>query len=308
MHLNYLYLLTVADISGTNPQLWNSWKDALIAELYKTTKQALRRGLENPIDKIERIQETKESTIKLIEQKVVGNSMLTALWDGLGDDYFIRYSPDEIAWHTIELTKTAKIKLPLIAIRETKVRGATEIFLYADDHNNIFSRTTRCLDNLGLNIVDARIITSTLGNTLDTFIVLEKTGLPVKGKERIREIRMGLKEQLLNLDKPLRKLSRLRSTKLQYFPIPTHVSFSDDETNLRTIMEVTTTDKPGVLSSIGMAMEFCGVSLQGAKITTYGERVEDIFFITTESGSMVTDELKLECLRNSISDSLSLKK
>ena len=126
--------------------------------------------------------------------------------------------------------------------------------------------------------------------------------------DHLREHWPALKEQLLNLDKPLKKLSRLRSTKLQYFPIPTHVSFSKDEANFRTIMEVTTTDKPGVLSRIGMAMEFCGVSLQGAKITTYGERVEDIFFITTESGSMVTDELKLECLRNSISDSLSLKK
>lgn len=307
MHLNYLYLLTVADISGTNPQLWNSWKDALIADLYRKTKLTLRRGLENPIDKAERIEESKNAALVIIEEQSKKKIETNKLWDELGDDYFIRHSPDEIAWHTLSITRNANVTLPIIAIRELTDRGASEIFIYTNDHRNLFSRITRLLDNLGLNVVDARIITSSSRMTLDTFIVLEKSGLPIKGKDRLREIRTMLSEQLLNLNSPLKKLSRTRSGKVQHFPIPTRILFTQDESNSRTIMEVSATDRPGVLSNIGMAMEFCNVTLLGAKIATYGERVEDIFFISTETGNPVTEPLKLECLENSISESLARK-
>jgi [protein-PII] uridylyltransferase len=306
MHLNYLYLLTVADICGTNPQLWNSWKDALIADLYNKTNLAIRRGLENPIDKAERIEETKKASLELIKGQSGLNNKPEQLWESLGEDYFIRYSPDEIAWHTKAITKSNLVKFPLIAIRELTFRGASEIFIYTKDTKNLFSRTTLTLDNLGLNVLDARIVTSKNNHTLDTFIVLEKGGSPVKGKDRIREIKNALIQQLSALDIPLKKSSRVRSSKLKNFPIPTRIFFSHDENNSRTIMEVSTTDRPGVLSSVGMAMEFCGVTLQGAKIATYGERVEDIFFVTDENNQIITDEIKLECLQKSITESLKI--
>ncbi len=295
----------MADICGTNPKLWNSWKDALIADLYGKTKLAIWRGLENPIDKAERIAESRKASLNLIKNQSGLRINPVELWDSLGEDYFIRYSPDEIAWHTRAITKSNSIKFPLIAVREFTFRGGTEIFIYTKDQNNLFSRTTYTLDRLGLNIVDARIITSSNNFTLDTFIVLEKTGEPVKGRDRVREIRNALKQQLSSLDEPLRKSSSVHSSKLKHFPIPTRVFFSQDVNNSRTIMEVTATDRSGFLSSIGMALEFCGATLQGAKIATYGERVEDIFFITDENNQIITDEIKLECLENSITRSLT---
>ncbi len=304
MHLNYLYLLTVADICGTNPQLWNSWKDALIADLYNKTKLALRRGLENPIDKDERIEEIKSASLSLIKNQSKSAQDARDLWDSLGEDYFIRYAPDEIAWHTQAISKAKKPCSLIIAIREKTFRGGSEIFIYTEDKKNLFSRTTQALDSLGLNVVDARIVTSGNNFTLDTFIVLEKTGDPVKGKDRVREIKNVLTEQLSRLDSPARKLSHVRSSKLKHFPIATQVLFSNDENNSRTIMQVTTTDRPGVLSSIGMAMEFCDVTLQGAKIATYGERVEDIFFITDETNQVIDSDVKIECLQKSIADAL----
>ncbi len=304
MHLNYLYLLTVADICGTNPQLWNSWKDALIADLYNKTKLALRRGLENPIDKDERIEEIKSASLSLIKNQTKFAQEASDLWDSLGEDYFIRYAPDEIAWHTQAISKAKKPCSLLIAIREKTFRGGSEIFIYTEDKKNLFSRTTQALDSLGLNVVDARIVTSGSNFTLDTFIVLEKSGDPVKGKERVREIKSVLTEQLSSLDMPAKKLSHVRSSKLKHFPIATQVLFSNDENNSRTIMQVTTTDRPGVLSSIGMAMEFCDVTLQGAKIATYGERVEDIFFITDEKNQVIDNDVKIECLQKSIADAL----
>lgn len=308
MHLNYLYLLTVADISGTNPRLWNSWKAALIGELYEKTLRALRRGLENPIDKEERIREVRQEALALLAEvaNAPGPGDVEEVWNGLGEDYFIRHSADEIAWHARAIAAVPADVLPLILIREMTGRGGTEIFIYMQDHDNIFSRTTRALDRQGLNIVDARIITSNSGYTLDTFIVLEESGEAVSGRERTREIRDALRNALTSLDTPMRQVARIRPRTLRTFPIKTLVRFGTDEHNARTVMEVIASDRPGFLSTVGMAMEFCGVRLQGAKIATYGERVEDIFFITDRDNRVITDELKLECLKRSITDSLTV--
>jgi [protein-PII] uridylyltransferase len=308
MHLNYLYLLTVADISGTNPRLWNSWKAALIGELYEKTLRALRRGLENPIDKDERIREVRQEALALLAETsgAPGPGDVEEVWNGLGEDYFIRHSADEIAWHARAIAGAAEGDLPLILIREMTGRGGTEIFIYMKDHDNIFSRSTRALDRLGLNIVDARIITSNSGYTLDTFIVLEESGEAVRGRDRTREIHGALREALTTLDAPMRQVARIKPRTLRTFPIKTLVRFGTDEHNRRTVMEVIASDRPGFLSTVGTAMEFCGVRLQGAKIATYGERVEDIFFVTDRDNRVIEDELKLECLRRSITDSLTV--
>jgi [protein-PII] uridylyltransferase len=193
----------------------------------------------------------------------------------------------------------------IIAIREQTYRGGSEIFIYIEDRKKLYSRITQTLDNLDLNVVDARIVTSSNNFTLDTFIVLEKTGEPIKGKDRVKEVKSALTQNLSSLDKPIKKLSRVRSSKLKHFPIATKVFFTNDHKNSRTIMEVTTTDRPGILSSIGKAMEISNVTLQGAKIATYGERVEDIFFIADENNKMISDEMKIDNLRQAIVDSLS---
>ena len=104
-HLNYLYLLTVADIKGTNPALWNNWKEALLAELYEKTLHALRRGLENPINKEVLIRETRQQALQLIRNIKRMKFDINRFWDNLGEDYFLRYTADEIAWHTQAINK-----------------------------------------------------------------------------------------------------------------------------------------------------------------------------------------------------------
>jgi [protein-PII] uridylyltransferase len=251
---------------------------------------ALRRGLENPIDKEERIREIKSHAVNLLDNRLRASFNIDAIWSQLGDDYFIHHSPDEIAWHTQAITRSSENELPLILIREMTARGGSEIFIYMRDHANIFSRATRTLDLLNLNILDARIITSTSGYTLDTFIVLEENAL--------------LHDNLLDFDKPIKTVSRLKSRRLKNFPIPTRVSFSQDEKNARTIMEVTATDRSGFLSAIGSALEKCKTSLQSAKIATYGERIEDIFFITDQDNHMIKDEHRFQELRDAITEAL----
>ena len=303
-HLNYLYLLTVADIKGTNPALWNNWKEALLADLYQKTLLVLRRGLENPINKEVLIKETRQQALQLIRNIKKMKLDINSFWDNLGEDYFIRYSADEIAWHTEAISKKPGNGSPLIRVRSKTSRGGSEVFVYMKNRDNIFAATTRILDKLGLNIVDARIITSANDYTLDSYIILEKNGEIVGSRQRCDEIVDALIQSLTNLDKFSPRVPRTKSRRMKHFAIPTRIYFSLDEKNNRNIMEVSTADRPGILSRIGMALDFCGVSLQSAKIATYGARVEDVFFITDRNNRLIRDPIKFECLENSIKSSL----
>ncbi len=304
-HLNYLYLLTVADVIGTNPELWNVWKDSLFSQLYNETTRALRRGLENPFNKEDRIKKTKHSALALVSKRTKSKFDVDQLWASLGEDYFIRYSPDEIAWHTKSIANNTKLQYPLIKVRQQAIRGGTEIFVYMKNQDNIFATTTRVLDQLGLTIVDARVITSTHGYTLDTYIVLDKSGEAINEKKHREDIVSKLDEALSKLEQDFKKLSRPRSRKQKIFPIPTTVQFTQDEENNRTIMEVIASDRPGFLSRVGIALARCDVRLHGAKIATYGSRAEDIFFITDKADQPITDPIKLEDLTNFIIETLA---
>jgi [protein-PII] uridylyltransferase len=303
--LNYLYLLTVADVNGTNPELWNAWKDSLFSQLYNETTRALRRGLENPFNKEDRIKKTKHSALALVNKRTKSKFDVGQLWASLGEDYFIRYSPDEIAWHTNSIAENSKQQYPLIKVRQQATRGGTEIFVYMKNQDNIFATTTRVLDQLGLTIVDARVIASTHGYTLDTYIVLDKSGEAIKEKKHREDIVTKLDDALSNVEQHFKIVSRPRSRKQKVFPIQTRVQFSQDEVNQRTIMEVIASDRPGFLSQVGIALAGCNVRLHGAKIATYGSRVEDIFFITDKEDQPITDPAKFENLTNFIIETLS---
>jgi [protein-PII] uridylyltransferase len=285
-HLDYLLLLTVADVRGTNPALWNDWKATLLGDLYESTTLALRRGLENPIDRAELIAETQQEARRLLDESNGSSDRADELWASLGDDYFLRSTADEIAWHThaiVEATLDSSADaLPLALVRQG--RGGTEVFVYAADQEFLFAASTSVLGRLGLNIVDSRIITADNGMTLDSYVVFELDGKPVSGVAREREIRETLRKALVNPSAARRENQRLAKRQLRHFQTPTQVRFSDDPRNGRTVMEVIAGDRPGLLSAIGWALADARVRLQNAKIATFGERAEDVFFLT-DSGN-----------------------
>lgn len=304
-HLNYLYLLTVADVNGTNPELWNDWKGSLFSQLYNETTRALRRGLENPFNKEDRIKKTKNTALELVHKRAQSKRDINQLWESFGEDYFIRCSPDEIAWHTNSIAENTNQQYPLINIRQQITHGATEIFVYMQNQDYIFATTTRVLDQLNLTIVDTRVIVSADDFTLNTHIILDQSGESIKDKDDRQEILNKLHESLSNLGKRLKGLSRPRTRKQKVFPIPTSVKFTQDQSNHRTIMEVIASDRPGFLSRIGIALARSDVRLYNAKIATYGSRVEDIFFITDKEDQPITDPIKIESLTNFIIDILA---
>src|SRR5690606_38037473 len=119
VHLDYLYTLTVADINATNPSLWNAWRASLMRQLYRETRRALRRGLNNPVDKQDWIDETRDTALKLLEQRQVDRSAIEQLWSGIGDEYFLRESAADIAWHTEAILQRPDRTAPLVLIRES---------------------------------------------------------------------------------------------------------------------------------------------------------------------------------------------
>ncbi len=288
-HLDYLYVLTVADVRGTNPKLWNAWKARLFEEFYQRTKQALRRGLETPVDKDELIRETQEHARAKLSG--VPAEQIERVWTQWTEAYFLRYTPEEIAWHTLLLADRHPLDdTPLVAIRQLQDRAGTAVLTYAPRRLHSFARTTALLDQMGLNIVDARVILSANGFSLETYVVLEDSGTVIADPVRISEIERGMWRNLQQpQDSPV-TVTRRAPRQVRMFSTPTQVNFSLDVRNNRTILELIAADRPGLLSEVGKVLKTERVAIDGAKIMTVGERAEDVFYITDAHGKPLQEE------------------
>ncbi len=299
-HLEYLYLLTVADIRATNPELWNAWRDALLRELYIKTRRALRRGLHNPEIASEAAAKTRAEALERLAAADLATTDIEALWETLGEDYFLRCEPGEIAWHTEAILTRPAADDYLVLLDEHGTRGGNDIVIYGPDRDELFALLAQALDQLGLNVVDARVINTRDGHVLDTFRVLDAGNQPVAGARRLQEIRDHLRRRLAEgrLVEPAGEphLPRQR----RHFRFPAQLGFGPDPGGqARTMMELVALDRPGLLSRVGLALAHCRVRVVKAKIATYGERAEDIFFVTGAGGGPL-DEKEQACLRREV--------
>ncbi len=299
-YLNYLYLLTVADIRATNPSLWNTWKDALLKDLYIATHRALHRGLHNPVARSERIRENQKEAGQELCKRGIAPTVITQSWQHLSEDYFLRYSADEITWHTIAIAASTEDELPLVLLRPQTQRGSVEIFVYAHNESQIFSICTATLDHLGLTILDARIITTEDQYVLNSFQVLEQSGEPISDLYReihiCDSLRLCLLEKRVKVSKNIHKQSR----QAKHFPIETSVTFIDNPANKHTIIELVTTDHAGLLSTIGRAFTELEIQLHDAKITTIGSRAEDMFYVSDQYNRPITDQNERQRIRTTL--------
>ncbi|HEU0224488.1 MAG TPA: [protein-PII] uridylyltransferase [Steroidobacteraceae bacterium] len=291
VRLDYLYALTVADVRGTNPKLWNSWKATLFDELYERVKQALRRGLESPIDREQLILETQGQARGLLAAAGVPADALRRIWDSLTDAYFLRHSAAEVAWHTQQLAARAAADADaFVAVAgQPGPGGATVVLVYTRGRSHAFARVTAALDQMGLSIQDARITPTADGGSLDDYLVLEDSGLPITDRERMTGIERRLRLALADESAAAPPVTRRMPRQARMFMTPTQVNFSDDAENGRTILEVVAGDRPGLLSEIGKVLWSQRVELHGAKIMTVGERAEDVFYVTDEAGRLLDD-------------------
>ncbi|MGV2871676.1 [protein-PII] uridylyltransferase [Colwellia sp. E150_009] len=289
-HLDYLYCLTVADMRATNESLWNSWKANLLHDLYFNTLRALRRGLSKPVETRSKIRENQQQARDILVETHVNESALNSLWKEFRADYFLRYSPEQIARHCQRIVGHNREE-PLVIISPKPYRGGTEVFVFAKEKINTFATIVELLGSKKLSIHDAKIITTKTGYTVNTFIILDSRGKALKESYQTSEIASALSTKLKqnNLcDIPLQPARR----EVKQFKFPLRASFIKISSKTKTMIEIIALDRPGLLGNIAQVFQQLKISIHSAKITTFGEKADDVFTISTNENTALTEQQK----------------
>ena len=298
--LDYLYALTVADINATNPTLWNGWRARLLQDLYLHTRKALRHGSEEQRDRSGYAQDIQQEVLSRFTGKQA--EAVLHLWEDVDDDYFVRERVADITWHTEEILARGPDESPLILIQDAKTRqendGFTRIFIHTKDRKDLFVSILTALDSFRLEVVEAGIATSRADMTFNTFTILGMDRQPVSRDPRITErIKKTIMQAVVAEDiKPpqVRRTPR----RLVPFPMKTEVNIRQAPHLAQSVLEVSAPDRPGLLAVIAKVLVEGDINLVTAKITTLGERVEDIFYITDQAGRPITDPQQQQSLHD----------
>jgi [protein-PII] uridylyltransferase len=281
--LKLLYLLTVADISATNPTLWNSWKDSLLKKLYLATEKAVQRDyILSPADK--KVAHKKEKSLLLLAKHSIENSSALALWQSWPDVYFLHHSVPSIVKHTALILKQKNDKA-VFSLSDRAKQGHYELFIYCKDRPFLFSLFTNVLEKENLNVVSADILTTTEAYALDSFYLLRDKAYSKK-KEHLL---LRLENALLELkDNKIAPIFKQRFHKKRLLPsMITEIHCRNKENQNVTEVEINSYDRPGLLAKIGLVFSEHKLNLHQAKIATLGQRIEDIFVVTNGDGTFL---------------------
>ena len=290
--LTALYLLTVADIRGTSPRVWNAWKGKLLEDLYRVALRALGGARPNLDAEIEA---TKLEARLLLNLASLPGTVEVPLWRTLELSYFARHDASEIAWHTRSLVDLVDAPEPVVRARVSPLGEGLQVLVYAADRQDLFARTCGYFDSANFNILDAKVHTTTTGYALDTFLVISPHG-EAHSKTQYRDLINYVETQLaraLEATGPLPEPSRGRiSRRVRSFPVTPRVTLRPDERAQRWLLAVSASDRSGLLYAISRVLAQHNINLQLAKITTLGERVEDTFLI--DGSALQQNKLQLQ--------------
>jgi len=301
-HLNYLYLLTVADVRGTNPNLWNSWKDSLFRELYEKTRSLLRRGLDQGIDYETLIKERKINALPELSKINPGISIkdIENLWGKLEDTFFTNQSVSEIVWLTDLLLTNESPSVKPDNLIDDKIH---RVAVLAPISFPSFARVTAIIEQVGLNILDIKF-NHIENNNLDIYYFSEPNPKLLVSSMRMSELTDRLNTYIVNnKDKNIILTRKPRREVKSFKPFVRVKCFNNDKN--QTILELGTLDRPGILNIIANEFEKLQLKLINAKISTLGERVDDIFFITDRDG-LAVHESNHEKIEQAIEKALAL--
>jgi [protein-PII] uridylyltransferase len=286
--LTALYLLTVADIRGTSPKVWNAWKGKLLEDLFRATHARLTGG-EQP----NRQDSQRSEAIRILNLYGLSESSYADFWNTLDIGYFLRNDPQDIAWHTRVLYTHTRTEKPIVRCRLAAIGEGFHVVVYLPDQEDLFARTCGYFDRKSVSVLDAKIHTTKRGYALDSYLVVNPIGT---GNHRDwlqlveAELTQALSERL-ELANPIKGRISRRS---RYFPIQPKVDLRSDTRGEHFLLSVTANDRTGLLYSISRVLTQHGINLFNARVTTLGERVEDLFVVDGPSLTNLRQQLLLE--------------
>jgi [protein-PII] uridylyltransferase len=290
-----LYLLTVADIRGTSPKVWNAWKGKLLEDLYRLTLRALGGAQPDPGAEIEaRKQEARQNLA--LHSALPGTE--EPLWKTLEVSYFARHDAADIAWHARSLWRHVQTPEPVVRARPSSVGDGLQVLVYSPDRPDLFARICGYFDSAGFSIQDAKIHTTRAGFALDTFQVVATPGnapdTPGGYRDLISLVETQATRALASTGPLPDPRSGRVSRRVKSFPVTPRVSLAPDERAQRWLLTVSASDRSGLLYAIARVMARNQVNLQLAKITTLGERVEDTFLVDGPELQKPKAQLRIE--------------
>tara|TARA_B110000881_G_scaffold172357_1_gene156296 strand:+ start:13 stop:1002 length:990 start_codon:yes stop_codon:yes gene_type:complete len=297
--LEYLYLLTIADIRGTNPRLYTDWKNTLLKSLYLSSKQYFRRNIFD-IKKPDRYIRNLKNSVAALLNKNVSKRDFEDICSYFNTDYFRRHSDTEIAYH-IEFV-LQNIKGNSVSIKNYEIKGCTQLTIYQNVRKNIFTYVANIIDNLNINIVDARIITLKGNRALDTYLLLDQKGEYIKDTHTVEFLKNKISSLLSNPDFKISKVTKKQTESISTFKNFVNIGISQKSENL--LIEISTLDHPGLLSKICESFDSCNLMIKDAKIATLGEEANDIFtvFSANKKVLLISD---IEAIKHSIKVKIS---
>ncbi|MFT5706816.1 MAG: [protein-PII] uridylyltransferase [Oceanospirillaceae bacterium] len=292
-HLDYLYALTVADINATNNKLWNNWRASLMRQLYSETKIALKRGLDNPVNRQDLIEQVQQEALEILSIGNLDPQKIENLWASVSEDYFIHENAKNIAWHTKAIIESPAAFKTVVLIKKTSLRlyeGASEVFIYTKNADNLFAVTVATVDQLSLSIQDARIYQTQSEYAFSSYTILTQQNKSIPDNEKtLQLIKRTIVKQLSSPKKYSSIIRRRVSRQMKLFSIPSKVKFSTDPSFNYTLVEIISPDRPGLLALIGEVFATHNIIVCKAKMSVVGEHVVDLFFITDCTGALVED-------------------
>lgn len=289
-NLTALYLLTVADIRGTSPKVWNAWKGKLLEDLYRLTLKYL--GGEAPNHR-QMLAEQQAEARRILRLYALSDDVQDKLWAQLDVSYFLRQGPSDIAWHTRHLYWRVDAEQPIVKARLSPIGEGLELMVYTRDEMDLFARICGYFDSKNLSILDAKIHTTSHGYALDSFLIQHDSHNEFY-RETLSLLEAELQDRLIKrqpLEPPV--FGRM-SRQSRHFPVRPSVDLKPDEKGNQYLLTVSATDRTGLLYSITRLLAQYKVNVQTAKIMTLGERAEDTFLLYGQSLSSGKLQIQLE--------------
>ena len=285
-----LYLLTVADIRGTSPKVWNAWKAKLLEDLFRATRRVLT-GQSQGLDAA--LAEKQAEAVRLLRLYALSEHVQEKLWAQLDTTYFLRHDAQEIAWQTRNLHFRVDTPAPVVKARLAPIGEGLQVMIYTPDREALFARICGWFERAGFNIVEAKIHTTRHGYALDTFLVMGQ-GPGAHYRDLIALVETQLQEELQSgAPLPPPRGGRL-SRRVRHFPIAPVVDLRPDERGTYQVLSIVAADRPGLLYGVARTLALHRVNLHTAKINTLGDRAEDVFLVSGEPLGNPKEVLQLE--------------